>query len=170
MEKYTIEEVALPERSLVEQAFSHIHYADAYKVTLPNELVCDVDSISRLFLASSPSWVARLMKIRDKLVNLIGLKTSKPADLQHITFEPGSQVGIFRVINRSANEIVMGEDDRHLDFRVSILLEDRNGMKCATVSTTVYYHNWLGRLYFFIVGRVHKLIVPSMLKSMMRNV
>jgi hypothetical protein len=60
------------------------------------------------------------MKVRDLLITGFGLKTS--AQLARV--EPGSKVrriGIFRIYSTSRHEIVLGEDDRHLDFRLSVL-------------------------------------------------
>ncbi|MFE4203620.1 DUF2867 domain-containing protein [Aneurinibacillus aneurinilyticus] len=161
---------SVPKNSLADQAFSCIHYSDSYKAILPGESACDVGSITRLFLTSVPTWVTHLMKIRDRLVSLIGLKTSNRSKIQNITLKQGSSIGIFRVINRVSNEILLGEDDRHLNFRVSILLDEVDGLKYITVSTVVYFNNWLGRLYFVVVRRVHKAIVPAMLKNMVCNI
>ncbi|MEC2076344.1 DUF2867 domain-containing protein [Metabacillus fastidiosus] len=170
MEKYIIEETSIPKNSLADQAFPCIHYSDSYKAILSSESTYDVDSITRLFLISAPTWVTNLMKIRDRLVSLIGLKTSSPSKIQNITLKQGSSIGIFRVINRASNEILLGEDDRHLNFRVSILLDEADGLKYVTVSTVVYFNNWLGRLYFVVVRKVHKAIVSAMLKNMVRNI
>jgi hypothetical protein len=170
MENYIVQKVPVPKTSFANQSFSCIHYSDAYKAVLPGESAHDVESITRLFLTTVPSWVSHLMKFRDRIVSLIGLKTSSRSEVQNITFEQGSRIGIFRVMNSTSHEILLGEDDRHLNFRVSILVEEVNGLKYVTVSTVVYFHNWIGRLYFFIVGRVHKVIVPAMMKNLMRNI
>jgi hypothetical protein len=170
MDKYIVEKVSVPKNSLANQSLSCIHYSDAYKAILPGESAHDVEFITRMFLTTAPSWVSHLMKVRDRIVNLIGLKTSSRSEVQNIKLEQGSSIGIFRVLNRSSHEILLGEDDRHLNFRVSILVEGVNGLNYLTVSTVVYYHNWIGKLYFFIVGKVHKVIVPAMLKNIVRNI
>ncbi|WP_445506151.1 DUF2867 domain-containing protein [Niallia sp. 03190] len=170
MVKYSIKEVSVPKNSLASQAFSNIHYSDAYKALLPNKADYEVDSLTRLFFTSVPSWVSHLMKVRDKIVRLIGLKTSNRFEVQNMTFEQGSNTGIFHVKNRSSNEILLGEDDRHLNFRMSILLNEGNGSTYVTVSTIVYMNNWLGRLYFFMISKIHKFLVPVLLKNMIRNI
>ncbi|MET0786180.1 MAG: DUF2867 domain-containing protein [Paenisporosarcina sp.] len=135
-----------------------------------NESAHVVESITRMFLTTVPSWVPHLMKVRNRIVSLIGLKTSSWSEVQNIKLELGSSIGIFRVLNRSSHEILLGEDDRYLNFRVSILVEEVNGLKYLTVSTVVYFHNWIGKLYFFNAEKVHKVTVPKMLKNILHNI
>ncbi len=59
-------------------------------------------------------------------------------------------------------EIIAGEDNVHLDFRVSVLKEDDE----VTISTLVHYNNLFGKVYMTIVMPFHRLVV----KAMMRNV
>ncbi|WP_162297065.1 DUF2867 domain-containing protein [Sporolactobacillus pectinivorans] len=169
MDKCMVKKVPVPEYSLASQSFPHINYSDSYRVVLPGESIHNVESVMRLFLAAIPSWVSRLMKVRDWLVSLIGLKTSSRSERQNLTLEKGSRIGIFRVMDRTSHEILLGEDDRHLDFRVSILLDEVNELNYVTVSTVVFFHNRLGRLYFFVIERFHKVIVSAMLKNMISH-
>ncbi|MEC0270171.1 DUF2867 domain-containing protein [Paenibacillus anseongense] len=168
-ELLTIKNVPVPKNSLANDSLSCIHYSDAYKALLPDGASLDIEAITKVFLTSVPSWVARLMKVRDRIVGLVGLKTSSSSSVICTKLEIGSRIGIFRVLNRSSHEILLGEDDRHLNFRVSISIEKENGLHNVTVSTVVFFHNWLGRMYFFIVGKIHKVIVSAMLKNMLRN-
>ncbi|MFD0699068.1 DUF2867 domain-containing protein [Paenibacillus sp. GCM10027628] len=169
MNKFINEKALIPRDSLAIQAFSCIHYSDSYEAMLPAASTHDVESLTRLFLSSVPSWVSRLMKLRDRMVSLIGLKTSNQSDMRHISLEQGSKIGIFKIMSRAPRELLLGEDDQHLDFRVSIAVDERNGFQYVRVSTVVYFHNRLGKIYFFIVGKIHKAIVPAMLENMVRN-
>jgi hypothetical protein len=74
-------------------------------------------------------------------------------------FEPGARVGPMRVLARTEHEILLGEDDKHLDFRVSFALGDRT----VTVATAVRFHGWTGRAYFAPVRPLHARIVRAML-------
>jgi hypothetical protein len=106
------------------------------------------------------------MRLRDALVGVIGLKKSSDAPApppENARLAPGDFVGFFRVLDRSDDEIVAGEDDRHLDFRVSFLLGRDDGGAHAIVTTVVKFHGALGRAYFLPVGPVHRRIVPAML-------
>jgi hypothetical protein len=165
--RYKVEKVSVPKNSIANESLSYIHYSDAYKVLLPDELAYDVNYISKKFLTTVPSWISRLMKVRDRIVSFIGLKISSRSKV--IKLEEGSRIGIFRVFICNSHEILLGEDDRHLNFRVSILVEEVNGLNYLIVSTVVYFHNWMGKLYFFIVRKIHKVIVTAMLKHFLRK-
>lgn len=126
-----------------------------------------IDTVIRAFLASSPAWADRLMRLRDQLVRPLGLKTAPPW-AEHLPEPPyriGQVLGIFRILGLSAEEVVMGEDDRHLDFRVSLLVDG----KYLYVSTLVRPHNWLGRGYLTLVLPFHHLIVVAMSRRMVRQ-
>ncbi|MEV3988805.1 DUF2867 domain-containing protein [Streptomyces sp. NPDC049837] len=63
------------------------------------------------------------------------------------------------------SEILLGEDASHLDFRASLLVEDRN----VTLSTVVRTHNRLGRLYFGVVRHAHPFMARLMLHRTYRR-
>lgn len=71
------------------------------------------------------------------------------------------------VIEKNENEIILGEDDKHLDFMISLLLSEEG--KHLTISTTVIFKNWFGKIYFLPFKPFHKFIVPTMLKALIRN-
>ena len=63
----------------------------------------------------------------------------------------------FDTVARTADEVLLGTDERHLDFRASVLREpDR-----VVLSTVVTLHNRRGRAYFALVRRVHPVIVRA---------
>ena len=65
--------------------------------------------------------------------------------------------------------ILLGEDDRHLDFRLSVLRQRGGTADWVVVSTVVRFNNWLGRAYFLPVRPLHQLIVPAILRSALRK-
>ncbi|MBV5281826.1 MAG: DUF2867 domain-containing protein [Paludibacter sp.] len=162
----------IPESSLLYPDRNHYHYIDSYEgaVKDKNNMI-GIDDVAKAFLKPGSKWVGTLMTLRNKIVSLFGLKTpnnkmdaDRPANFK---FEVGERVGIFRIFSRTTNELVMGEDDKHLNFRVSLLLEtpeNDSSTKTITVTTLVIYNNRFGRLYFFPVKPFHKLIVRSGLK------
>ena len=100
------------------------------------------------------------MKARGVFAKAVGLK--------HSDMKSGEQQrGIFKVQQRHANEIIIGEDDSHLNFRISILRAgnaDDAGAQTVTVSTAVETHNALGRAYMFVVKPFHRIIARSMVQ------
>src|SRR3989442_13679898 len=102
-----IEVVEVPAGSLVVHIFPAVDYADAYRARLPAGTEGGLESVARVVLASLyPCWTSQSR--RDKL----------RARLQDFAFQPGTSMG-WRVYQRAPNEIVMGLDESHLNFRVS---------------------------------------------------
>ncbi|WP_424985839.1 DUF2867 domain-containing protein [Microbulbifer sp. S227A] len=103
-----------------------------------------------------PVWVHALMALRQIIMWPFGLKgagTSKDS------------IAIFPVRKETADELVLGFDDRHLDFRISILSRD-GYIHCAT---WVHRHNWLGRAYLAVIMPFHILITRHMLARVARH-
>ena len=65
--------------------------------------------------------------------------------------------------------MVVGADERHLNFRVSILVSRENGAQWLTVSTVVHFNNWKGTAYFVPVRVGHKIIVPHAVRTAVYN-
>jgi len=61
------------------------------------------------------------------------------------------------------NELLLGADDRHLDFRISIQCTGIDGGSELRVVTVVKFTNSLGRIYFLPVKPIHRIIVPAMM-------
>ena len=76
------------------------------------------------------------------------------------------RIGIFKVYSKSETEIVLGEDDKHLDFRLSVLrtpgLSPSLGGQ-LTVSTVVHCNNLLGRAYLLVIAPFHRQVVTASL-------
>jgi hypothetical protein len=155
----------LPENSLIRTALDRVDYADVFEIDLGAAADRDIAALVRELFRAAPAWVRRLLALRDRVATRVGLKAAGDLSgegLDRVSFEPGTAVGLFRVMQRSPDEIVLGEDDRHLDFRVSLL---RRG-SALVLSTVVRFHGALGRLYFLPVKPVHRRIVPAMLEAL----
>ncbi len=73
-------------------------------------------------------------------------------------------IGFFPVISRSAEKLVLGVDDRHLDFRLVVEVSELGeGVQEVVASTVVKTHNPFGRTYLEIIKPFHRMIVPAML-------
>jgi hypothetical protein len=167
MKTVIVQEIDLARSNLAVRSLSRIDFADAFKCQLPKEHLQTVDSVTRAIFATIPPWIAGLLQLRNAIVRPLGLKTTVdavPANSQD-KLQPGIAVGIFKVLDRRQNEeIMLGEDDQHLDFRVSVHIEREAEEYWVVVSTAVKFNNWLGRAYFIPIKPVHKIIVPAMMK------
>ena len=82
-------------------------------------------------------------------------------------WEPGERAEYSWCSSCSADEIVLGDNDRHLDLRVSLLVErgGRDGReKTLSVTTAVRLNDRLGRCYFCFIKPFHRMIVPAVVK------
>ena len=158
--------VALPALSGVAHVYKSMNLADAFAIQLPLTASRDPEVLARFMFAQQPAWVGKLLKIRDAIVAGFGLKTAK--HLAALANEAKAhRVGIFKVYSVSETEIVLGEDDKHLDFRVSVLCSNGptpDSSRQLTVSTVVHCHNLLGRLYILIIAPIHRLVVKASLR------
>ncbi|MGL6128700.1 DUF2867 domain-containing protein [Chryseobacterium artocarpi] len=167
-----IRKIKLPAKSILSQTKESYDYSDSFEGELTNSKKdIDITEIGKAFFTSGPTWGKRMFAFRNNVVGLFGLKTGTQTVniLDDFNCEVGEKVGLFKIFDKTSNEIIMGEDDKHLDFRVSLLFDENQGSQdknSLTISTTVKFHNWLGRLYFMPVRPFHKLIVPTMLKNM----
>ncbi len=149
-------------------------YVDSFQGVLnvsPKEVTST--DLGKAFFASAPDWLAKLFALRNKIVGIFGLKISGKVEnrqqlLDSFTCSPGERLGLFQVFDRTENEVILGEDDSHLNFRVSLFIQphaQNTEQSIVIISTTVVFNNWLGKLYFTPVRPFHKRIVPVMLKG-----
>jgi len=99
----------------------------------------------------------------------IRLKTAKR--LRSMNAEAEDRVDFFKIYSSSPTEVVLGEDDKHLDFRLSVLCSGQLSPEVGRhliLSTVVHCHNRLGRVYLFLIAPFHRLIVRSSLRSAAR--
>ena len=163
---YCVTSVALPVESRVCQIYKTTHLADAYAIALPEGTSIDPELLANFIFAQQAPWISGLMKIRDTLVAGLGLKTSGQL-LKTERSGKVNRIGIFKIYSCSAREIILGEDDIHLDFRLSVLYQARlaeAGAPHLILSTVVHCHNLLGRIYIFLIAPFHRLVIKSTLR------
>lgn len=76
-------------------------------------------------------------------------------------------IDFFGVLSKSRDEIVLGEDDRHLDFRALLLIPPRrDGEGAELVATTVVRcHNLVGKDHLFAIAPFHRQVFRSHLAT-----
>lgn len=151
--------VLFPAQCGIARTYPSTQLADAFAIQLPDQASRDPEVLARFMFSHQPAWIAALMRVRDSVVARLGLKTGKHlASLA--TGARAARIGIFKIYSRSDTEIIVGEDDRHLDFRVAILCTDAQ----LTVATVVHCHNLLGRTYLLVIAPFHRMVVKASLR------
>jgi len=147
-------------------------FMDCYSVKVDGQWACETATmleLADLLFSVQVPGADQLMRLRDTLVKPLGLKTSADleadggADQKHEK-QVGDRMGLFRIYSIDEHEIVLGEDDTHQDFRVTLLRSPAMPAKLF-VATCCQRHNWFGHLYLATILPFHKLIVKGMLNG-----
>lgn len=150
--------IASPERLLAGATF-----ADSYAVTTDG-LGLDAVAATKRAMGRTPRWVSGLMVLRHVMVTPFLLKTGREKSMRS-----SARIGFFPIISQSADEVVLGMNDRHLDFRVSVEVRPLGaGRQEISATTAVRPHNLFGRIYLAIVTPFHRIIVPAMLSQVLK--
>lgn len=164
--RLTVTRVAPPPMSAIADWYRGADLLDSYAVTLPHAAPEDLATLARALFSRPPLWIRGLLRLRDQIVGPLGVKTTTAIGEASAT-DGRNRIGFFPVFGRSENEIVLGEDDRHLDFRVSVLVQsDDGGSRRLVATTAVRCHNLLGRTYLWVIRPFHVLVVRSNLSRL----
>lgn len=135
-------------------------FGDTFQMVVEGQNLNAIEAAKRA-VYGAPSWVNRLLELRNLLVRPFGLKPGE--DMSPDKAGPNN-VGLFPVLEQGPNRVLLGMNDRHLDFRLVVnIAEKDNGRQLITASTIVKTHNVLGRTYLALVKPFHKIIVPTMM-------
>jgi hypothetical protein len=141
---------------------------DAFAVQLPAGASDDLEVLARALFERQAGWIRALTRVRDAVMATVGVKSSRA--IGAAAAARGSVIGYFPLLSKSADELVVGEDDRHLDFRAAILL--RRGAAAGrelVVVTVVHCHNRLGRMYLAVIAPFHRAIAQANLERVARE-
>ncbi|MCW8334141.1 DUF2867 domain-containing protein [Vibrio sp. SCSIO 43135] len=159
-----------PPQSVLATYTHDAYFFDSFSrdVRYSNESALDVYF---MLVQQTPSWVNRLMALRNHIVGYFGLKNlGKMADIDfnkpHQDYRVGDRLGIFTIYSISEKEIVLEDRDKHLDVKVSFYLEPDGDRAKVHASTVVHVHNMLGKVYMLFVAPMHKIIVPSSMNQL----
>lgn len=143
--------VAVPDTPLLAGALPRVDWSDAYAVPCGPSDPVDPQLWADAAFRDPPGWVRALLCVRQALVGLVGIERG--------------DVSAFDTLARTADEVLLGTDAGHLDFRASVLREpDR-----VVLSTVVQVHGLRGRAYCAVVRRVHPSVVRAMLTRAARR-
>lgn len=152
--------------------YSNCNYRDRFDLNITDaENRIGISDIAQLFAGPGPKWVRWLFALRNRIVAVFGLKTDfRVEDNTDEQGAPGLRCGIFEVYSRTDTDMLLGEDDKHLNFRISLSIEALPAVgKRISITTFVKYNNCLGRVYFFFVRPFHRIIVPALMKHKLRQ-
>ena len=142
-------------------------YVDSFSIQLDRGDVQSWEPIAAFFY-SSPKWFNYLFKLRNGIVKKFGLKVGM-ANLDEIKppLHIGDRFGLFELFEINKNEGILGENDFHLNFRLSFMIDDNNVLH---TTTAIVFNNVFGKIYLVIVKPFHKFIAKLMIKRMAKDI
>lgn len=145
-----VETRRLPSASKLWEVVQSGDFIDGYAVESPLSPQEAADIGLRL-----PNWAGALLALRNRLVRPLGLKTE---------VSNTGEGAIFPVTYQDADEVILGTDDSHLNFRICVRQEAGR----VYMATWVHRNNALGRAYLAAVMPFHILIVRDSLRRIAR--
>jgi hypothetical protein len=112
-----------------------------------------------------PKVFKHLLVLRSIIVKPFGIAGVSHSELSHpidtqISYAVGDKVGRWTLYGQYTDELITGANDKHLDFRVSLFLEDDARV---VLSTAVITHNAFGRVYLATILPFHRFGVARLL-------
>lgn len=153
--RHQVREVDTPAGLLAAAGLTEVDFDDTFVLRLPPGTSRDVADWHRAFVEdSTPGWVDALVAVRNVLARAMRLDTATSAG-------PSP----FAALSQTHDTVVVGVDDRHLDFRAVLRVVD-DTLELATV---VRLNGRAGRAYLALVRPFHRRIVPAMLRRAARS-
>jgi hypothetical protein len=147
----------------ITEVFEPVHYEDTFTASVRRQTPITLDELNQAFRKAMPWWVLALLGLRNLLVGWTGLKTGRGKKR-----EGYGLFDLFTEISRTDDVAFLGDDDRHLDFRVLVRVRNAGDEKAVDVTTLVRFNRREGRVYFFFVKPFHKLIVVALMRRVAR--
>lgn len=158
-----VREVEIAQKD-IDRILSGADFADNF-IAMVDDQEITLEQAARRSFDVSPKWIEVLLAIRNIVVKPFGLRGTSE-EVKRLKSLPKEEVfGFFPVISQSPNEIILGFDDTHLDFRIRIYFQQIGDQKGICAATIVKTHNLFGRIYMFFVKPFHRVIVPAILKQ-----
>jgi len=141
-------------RDVVDAAF----FRDAYRTPIAIATASAIDIFFAVF-GHHPPWMKRALILRNRLAAVCGLSTADDADIllpeRRPHYAVGDLIGPWPIFAMTSTELVAGRDNKHLDFRLSVLLESKESDSTAVISTVCTTHNLFGEAYLCLVIPFH---------------
>jgi hypothetical protein len=149
----------LPPSSKLTPRLAEAYYSESYEAPLRRSGL-EMHEIYVAILGHLPWWARALILVRNGIVSVFGLHAEPAANVWKPvlkeSYRPGDTIVRFNLYSLDDNEIVAGRDDKHLDFRVSVMKVTEEGTHKVVVSTLIFAHNLFGKVYLALVLPFHR--------------
>jgi hypothetical protein len=98
--------------------------------------------------------------VRNRVASVAGLDAPAASEILHVEIKDhyavGDVIGVWPIYSFGEDEIIVGRNNKHLDFRLSVLKVLDGDKASVIVSTICTVHNLSGKLYLFFVVPFHR--------------
>jgi hypothetical protein len=162
----TLPSCELPANTILHREFGDgAVLIDSYRVPLRHD--ASVIDIFFAVFGHHPAWLKAILLVRSRIGAWFGLDAASATQIMRPTragsYRVGESIGPWPIYFLGEEELVAGRDDKHLDFRVSVLKQHTGQAVFACVSTVCRTHNRFGRLYLLLIAPFHKRGVQRLL-------
>lgn len=149
---------------LIRSAYFH----DSYRVPLARRGLTIVEIFFALF-GHTPRWMKALLITRNAIARCFGLEVPSATEILkpvvRTSYRVGEKIGPWPIFFIGDNEIVAGRNNKHLDFRLSVLRLTNGDAESVVVSTVCSVHNLAGKIYLFFIVPFHRTGVQLLLTN-----
>jgi hypothetical protein len=156
----SIVECEVPAASLLDRrVIEAAYFRDSYRAPLRRARAGVVEIFFAIF-GHHPTWMKVLLVVRNRVASFCGLDAPRASEIMHLdirsSYAVGDKIGVWPIFTLTETELIAGRDNKHLDFRLSVLKETDGEIASVVVSTLCTVHNVFGKLYLFIIIPFHK--------------
>jgi hypothetical protein len=143
-------------------------FRDCYRAPLPRPELGIVEIFFALF-GHTPLWMKLLLIVRNAVARLFGLEVPAVSEIMKPAvrneYRVGEKIGPWPIFFIGDNEIVAGRDNKHMDFRLSVLKAVEGDAMSVVVSTICSVHNVFGKIYLFFIVPFHRHGVRTLMSN-----
>jgi uncharacterized protein DUF2867 len=154
--------------ALGRELIGNADFHDSYRAPLARPELRIVEIFFALF-GHTPLWMKLLLIVRNAAARLVGLEAPTVGEIMKPTvrreYSVGEKIGPWPIFFIADNEIVAGRNNKHLDFRVSVLKATDGAATSVIVSTICTVHNVFGKIYLFFIVPFHRKGVRSLMSN-----
>jgi hypothetical protein len=154
--------------SLGQNVVRSAYFHDSYRAALARPDLGIIEIFFALF-GHTPVWMKLLLIVRNAVAKVCGLEAPSVGEIMkpavRSEYRVGDKIGPWPIFFIAENEIVAGRNNKHLDFRLSVLKALDGDVPNVVVTTICTVHNTFGKIYLFFIVPFHRIGVRALISN-----
>lgn len=168
----TVADCDIPSNSALDRSFiDTAYFCDSYCAPVVRLEASIIDVFFAIF-GHHPPWMKAALVVRNQIASWCGLDAPTAAEIMkpdtRSSYAVGGKIGVWPIFHLTDAELIAGRNNKHLDFRLSVLRQGDGAAASVTVSTVCVVHNLAGKIYLFFIVPFHKWGVRRLLSNAVR--